>query len=66
MQVHTTAFPTTPNLSKQDAAWCFAGANSGTIYVWLASTGSLLRYWPAHFREVVSAGVTGSCQVVSD
>lgn len=37
---------------SQDAAWCFAGAVSGTIYVWLASTGSLLRYWPAHFREV--------------
>ena len=39
-------------LPHEDASWCFAGAASGTIYVWLASTGSLLRYWPAHFREV--------------
>ena len=41
-----------PQLPHEDASWCFAGAASGTIYVWLASTGSLLRYWPAHFREV--------------
>ena len=36
----------------QDATLCFGGAASGTVYCWLASTGSLLRSWPAHFREV--------------
>lgn len=35
-----------------DAAMCFAGSVSGSIYVWQMGTGSLLRCWPAHFREV--------------
>eukprot|EP00933_Yihiella_yeosuensis_P038395 TRINITY_DN32332_c0_g1_i1.p1 TRINITY_DN32332_c0_g1~~TRINITY_DN32332_c0_g1_i1.p1 ORF type:complete len:512 (+),score=125.53 TRINITY_DN32332_c0_g1_i1:54-1589(+) len=37
---------------SNDASLCFGGAASGTIYAWLAGTGSLLRSWPAHFREV--------------
>ncbi|CAK8998999.1 Probable phosphoribosylformylglycinamidine synthase [Durusdinium trenchii] len=35
-----------------DSSLCFAGAQTGSIYCWLSSTGALLRYWPAHFREV--------------
>lgn len=35
-----------------DAALCFAGAASGTLYIWMMSTGTLLRCWPAHFREI--------------
>ncbi|CAJ1446165.1 unnamed protein product, partial [Effrenium voratum] len=37
---------------SQDSSFCFAGAVSGMVYVWLQSTGALLRSWPAHFREV--------------
>jgi len=35
-----------------DAALCFGGAVSGSVYVWQMGTGCLLRCWPAHFREV--------------
>jgi len=35
-----------------DAAFCFGGSVSGSIWVWQTSTGALLRSWPAHFREV--------------
>mmetsp|Transcript_2358 Transcript_2358/g.4422 ORF Transcript_2358/g.4422 Transcript_2358/m.4422 type:complete len:499 (-) Transcript_2358:23-1519(-) len=35
-----------------DAAFCFGGSVSGSIWAWQTSTGALLRSWPAHFREV--------------
>mmetsp|Transcript_8270 Transcript_8270/g.19435 ORF Transcript_8270/g.19435 Transcript_8270/m.19435 type:complete len:421 (+) Transcript_8270:67-1329(+) len=35
-----------------DSSLCFAGAASGTLYVWAVATGTLLRCWPAHFREI--------------
>jgi len=41
-----------------DAALCFGGARSGSIYVWLTSTGKLLRCWPAHCREVTQLAVS--------
>jgi len=41
-----------------DAALCFGGARSGSIYVWLTSTGRLLRCWPAHCREVTQLEVS--------
>lgn len=37
---------------SQDGTLCFAGAVSGSIYVWQTATGCLLRCWPAHVREV--------------
>lgn len=35
-----------------DGLLCFGGSISGSIYVWQLGTGSLLRCWPAHFREL--------------
>jgi len=35
-----------------DAAFCFGGSVSGSIWMWQTSTGALLKSWPAHFREV--------------
>eukprot|EP00928_Gymnodinium_smaydae_P024707 TRINITY_DN19918_c0_g1_i1.p1 TRINITY_DN19918_c0_g1~~TRINITY_DN19918_c0_g1_i1.p1 ORF type:complete len:463 (+),score=98.85 TRINITY_DN19918_c0_g1_i1:65-1453(+) len=43
---------TTAMVFTRDGTLCFAGAATGSIYVWQAGTGSLLRCWPAHFREV--------------
>lgn len=37
---------------SNDGSICVAGSPTGSIYVWLMGTGSLLRCWPAHFRAV--------------
>lgn len=35
-----------------DAVLCFGGSQNGSIWVWQMGSGCLLRFWPAHFREV--------------
>mmetsp|Transcript_72749 Transcript_72749/g.115131 ORF Transcript_72749/g.115131 Transcript_72749/m.115131 type:complete len:483 (-) Transcript_72749:43-1491(-) len=49
-----------------DAALCFGGSVSGSIYVWQMGTGCLLRCWPAHFREVTQLLVSqDDCFLIS-
>jgi len=43
---------------SSDATLCFGGAASGSIYIWQVGTGHLLRFWPAHFREVTKLEVS--------
>lgn len=40
------------------AELCFGGSASGSIYVWQLGTGTLLRCWPAHYREVTQLMVS--------
>lgn len=38
--------------ATQDGTYVLAGGTSGSVYVWEAATGRLLRSWPAHFKAV--------------
>eukprot|EP00421_Protoceratium_reticulatum_P001811 CAMPEP_0168362244 /NCGR_PEP_ID=MMETSP0228-20121227/3079_1 /TAXON_ID=133427 /ORGANISM="Protoceratium reticulatum, Strain CCCM 535 (=CCMP 1889)" /LENGTH=520 /DNA_ID=CAMNT_0008374941 /DNA_START=84 /DNA_END=1644 /DNA_ORIENTATION=- len=41
-----------------DGALCFGGSATGSIWIWQTSTGTLLKSWPAHFREVTQLKVS--------
>jgi len=49
---------TTAMAFSSDGVLCFAGSASGSIYVWQLGTGSLLKCWPAHFREITQLTVS--------
>ena len=36
--------------ATRDGAFCAAGGASGAVFVWEASSGRLLRTWPAHYK----------------
>jgi len=42
-----TALAASPN-----GAYLAGGGTSGTLYCWEASSGRLLRSWPAHYKVV--------------
>lgn len=39
--------------ATQDGTYVLAGGTSGSVYVWEAATGRLLRSWPAHFKVLM-------------
>lgn len=54
-QIHQRCFtqePITALAASPNGAYIAAGGSSGSLYVWCAASGALLRGWPAHYKAV--------------
>lgn len=61
-QVHQRCFaaePLTAVAATADGLYCAAGGASGAAFLWEASSGRLLRTWPAHYKARI--GREGGC-----
>ncbi|CAD7703834.1 unnamed protein product, partial [Ostreobium quekettii] len=53
-------------IATLDGVYIVGGAKSGSLYVWEATTGRLLRSWPAHYKAVTSLSlVTSGSMLIS-
>lgn len=59
-----TQEPITALAASADGAYIAAGGASGTLHLWEAASGTLLRSWPAHYKPVSALAFTDAGHVL--